>query len=95
MAMYVAKNGEEFEIVVKSKRDTRFDFLHSWHTHFPYYNFKKNLELTVRGSLSCQHFVLHLSCKLFNRYFLHRKEQSFGEEDVPLALNQALHQAHG
>ncbi|KAJ8312289.1 hypothetical protein KUTeg_009662 [Tegillarca granosa] len=45
MAMYVAKNGEEFEIVVKSKRDTRFDFLHSWHTHFPYYNFKKNLEL--------------------------------------------------
>ncbi|XP_071093718.1 splicing factor, suppressor of white-apricot homolog isoform X1 [Haliotis cracherodii] len=45
MAMYVAKNGVEFEIVVKSKDDTRFQFLHPWHVHFPYYDFKKTLFL--------------------------------------------------
>ncbi|KAK2181752.1 hypothetical protein NP493_383g04028 [Ridgeia piscesae] len=45
MAMYVAKNGPEFEIVVKSKKDKRFDFLHSWHKHFPYYHHKKTLHL--------------------------------------------------
>ncbi|XP_046569786.1 splicing factor, suppressor of white-apricot homolog [Haliotis rubra] len=45
MAMYVAKNGVEFEIVVKSKDDTRFQFLHPWHVHFPYYDFKKKLFL--------------------------------------------------
>lgn len=43
MAMYVAKNGEEFAIVVKSKKDARFQFLESWHTHYPYYNFKRHL----------------------------------------------------
>ena len=47
MAMYVAKNGPEFEIVVKSKKDKRFDFLHSWHKHFPYYHHKKTLHLQV------------------------------------------------
>ena len=47
MAMYVAKNGVEFEIVVKSKKDPRFDFLHSWHVHFAYYDFKKQLFIQV------------------------------------------------
>ncbi|XP_021374796.1 splicing factor, suppressor of white-apricot homolog isoform X1 [Mizuhopecten yessoensis] len=46
MAMYVAKNGVEFEIVVKSKNDPRFAFLESYHVHFPYYNFKKNIHIT-------------------------------------------------
>ncbi|XP_060067349.1 splicing factor, suppressor of white-apricot homolog isoform X2 [Ylistrum balloti] len=46
MAMYVAKNGVEFEIVVKSKNDPRFAFLESHHVHFPYYNFKKNIHIT-------------------------------------------------
>ena len=49
MAMYVAKNGVEFEIVVKSKKDPRFDFLHSWHVHFAYYDFKKQLFIQVIG----------------------------------------------
>ena len=49
MAMYVAKNGEEFEIVVKSKNDPRFQFLETWHMHFSYYNFKKHLFLQVGG----------------------------------------------
>ncbi|XP_053376315.1 splicing factor, suppressor of white-apricot homolog isoform X2 [Mercenaria mercenaria] len=43
MAMYVAKNGEEFSIVVKSKKDQRFQFLETWHTHYPYYDFKRHL----------------------------------------------------
>ncbi|XP_055957621.1 splicing factor, suppressor of white-apricot homolog isoform X1 [Patella vulgata] len=43
MAMYVAKNGSEFEMVVKSKNDARFQFLNDWHVHFPYYDFRKNL----------------------------------------------------
>ncbi|XP_033747378.1 splicing factor, suppressor of white-apricot homolog isoform X2 [Pecten maximus] len=46
MAMYVAKNGVEFEIVVKSKNDPRFAFLESYHVHYPYYNFKKNIHIT-------------------------------------------------
>jgi len=43
MAMYVAKNGEEFSLVVKSKKDPRFQFLESWHSHYPYYDFKRHL----------------------------------------------------
>ncbi|KAK7462102.1 hypothetical protein BaRGS_00038474 [Batillaria attramentaria] len=45
MAMYVAKNGLEFEIVVKSKKDPRFAFLEPGHMHFKYYNFKKQMYL--------------------------------------------------
>ena len=48
MAMYVAKNGVEFELVVKSKRDQRFAFLEPGHVHFQYYDFKKNMFLKVR-----------------------------------------------
>ncbi|GFR14444.1 hypothetical protein TNCT_239541 [Trichonephila clavata] len=43
MAEYVAKNGEDFEIIVKSKKDTRFDFLHSWHEFYNYYIYKRNV----------------------------------------------------
>ncbi|XP_052797489.1 splicing factor, suppressor of white-apricot homolog isoform X2 [Mya arenaria] len=43
MAMYVAKNGDEFAIVVKSKNDPRFQFLESWHPHHSYYDFKRHL----------------------------------------------------
>lgn len=43
MAMYVAKNGEEFAIVVKSKNDPRFQFLEPWHSHYAYYDFKRHL----------------------------------------------------
>ncbi|XP_062614168.1 splicing factor, suppressor of white-apricot homolog isoform X2 [Saccostrea cucullata] len=45
MAMYVAKNGIEFEIVVKSKNDPRFEFLLPHHVHFPYYDFKKQIHM--------------------------------------------------
>lgn len=48
MAMYVAKNGIEFEIVVKSKNDPRFQFLLPHHVHFPYYDFKKQIHMRVR-----------------------------------------------
>ncbi|KAK3084142.1 hypothetical protein FSP39_008921 [Pinctada imbricata] len=45
MAMYVAKNGIEFEIVVKSKSDPRFEFLLPHHMHHQYYNFKKEIHM--------------------------------------------------
>lgn len=51
MAMYVAKNGIEFEIVVKSKNDPRFQFLLPHHVHFPYYDFKKQIHMRVRWFL--------------------------------------------
>ncbi|GAB6028657.1 hypothetical protein CHUAL_004489 [Chamberlinius hualienensis] len=38
LATYVAKNGEDFEAVVKAKaRDPRFEFLNSDHIYYPYY----------------------------------------------------------
>ncbi|KAK3596315.1 hypothetical protein CHS0354_014800 [Potamilus streckersoni] len=49
MAMYVAKNGIEFEIVVKSKNDPRFEFLLPHHVHYNYYEFKKNIFLKEMG----------------------------------------------
>ena len=47
MAMYVAKNGVEFEIVVRSKNDQRFEFLQPWHSYFRYYNSKKKIFIEV------------------------------------------------
>ncbi|KAH9525838.1 hypothetical protein Btru_002516 [Bulinus truncatus] len=41
MAMYVAKNGAEFEMVVMSRNDPRFQFLNEFHAHHPYYKKKK------------------------------------------------------
>ncbi|GBM67777.1 Splicing factor, suppressor of white-apricot [Araneus ventricosus] len=43
MAEYVAKNGEDFETIVKSKKDKRFDFLHPWHEYHNYYIHNRNL----------------------------------------------------
>ncbi|GFO01160.1 splicing factor, suppressor of white-apricot homolog, partial [Plakobranchus ocellatus] len=41
MAMYVAKNGAEFEIVVMNRKDPRFQFLNEFHAYYPYYKLKK------------------------------------------------------
>lgn len=51
MALYVAKNGVDFETVVKSKNDSRFDFLNPGHMHYAYYDFRKRLHLEVSGIL--------------------------------------------
>ncbi|RUS78086.1 hypothetical protein EGW08_014166 [Elysia chlorotica] len=45
MAMYVAKNGAEFEIVVMNRKDPRFQFLNEYHAYFPYYKLKKEMFL--------------------------------------------------
>ena len=43
MASYVAKNGPDFEMIVKAKTDERFQFLHHGHVHNLYYEYKKHL----------------------------------------------------
>lgn len=40
MAVYVAKNGEQFEEIVKAKGDPRFDFLNETHLFYKYYKNK-------------------------------------------------------
>lgn len=40
MASYVAKNGIDFENIVKSKGDPRFVFLDPTHIFYPYYKYK-------------------------------------------------------
>ena len=52
MASYVAKNGPAFEFVVKNKADGRFDFVHSWHQHNPYYEYKKRVYSEVSDRLN-------------------------------------------
>ena len=47
MASYVAKNGPDFEYVVKNKADGRFDFVHSWHQHNAYYEYRKKVYTEV------------------------------------------------
>ena len=37
MADYVARNGPEFEIIVRVKKDDRFQFLEEWHPYHKYY----------------------------------------------------------
>uniref|UniRef100_A0A6P7FMQ2 Protein suppressor of white apricot-like n=1 Tax=Diabrotica virgifera virgifera TaxID=50390 RepID=A0A6P7FMQ2_DIAVI len=37
MALYVSKNGEQFEDIVKAKNDPRFEFLQSSHKFYKYY----------------------------------------------------------
>ncbi|CAL1543009.1 unnamed protein product [Lymnaea stagnalis] len=49
MAMYVAKNGTEFEIVVMSRKDPRFQFLNEYHAHYPYYKLKKERYIQELG----------------------------------------------
>lgn len=41
LALYVAKNGEEFEAGIKEKNDPRFDFLNPWNIYHNYYLQKK------------------------------------------------------
>ncbi|XP_074026879.1 suppressor of white-apricot isoform X2 [Leptinotarsa decemlineata] len=40
MAVYVSKNGEQFEEIVKAKADHRFDFLNETHEFYEYYQLK-------------------------------------------------------
>ena len=47
MATYFAKNGPDFEYVVRSKKDERFDFVHSWNEYYPYYSYMKNISVKV------------------------------------------------
>lgn len=41
LANYVAKNGPDFESIIKAKSDPRFEFLNPWNTHYSYYELKK------------------------------------------------------
>lgn len=43
LANYVARNGADFETIVKAKNDDRFAFLNPWDVHHPYYLYKKQL----------------------------------------------------
>ncbi|GIY09619.1 hypothetical protein CEXT_122111 [Caerostris extrusa] len=43
MAVYVAKNGEDFETIVKSKKDGRFEFLNPQHKYYQYYIKQRNI----------------------------------------------------
>ncbi|KAG8182522.1 hypothetical protein JTE90_002060 [Oedothorax gibbosus] len=52
MAEYVAKNGDDFEIIVKSRKDKRFDFLHSWHEFYNYYVQKRDLAKATIASIA-------------------------------------------
>ena len=45
LALYVAKNGEEFETGIKEKHDPRFDFLNPWNMYHSYYMHKKKTNL--------------------------------------------------
>ncbi|XP_050027269.2 splicing factor, suppressor of white-apricot homolog isoform X2 [Dermacentor andersoni] len=49
MAVYVAKNGEDFETIVKSKGDKRFEFLLPDHEYHQYYLHKKQTYLSERA----------------------------------------------
>lgn len=42
MASYVVKNGPEFETIVRSKQDKRFEFLEPHHVYYAYYSYKKS-----------------------------------------------------
>jgi len=47
MADYVARNGPEFEIVVRRRNDERFKFVDAEHPHYEYYLHKKEAFLRV------------------------------------------------
>ena len=44
LALYVAKNGDEFEEGIKLKEDPRFDFLNNWNMYNKYYTQQKNVK---------------------------------------------------
>lgn len=41
LANYVAKNGPDFEEIIKAKNDPRFEFLNPWNSHYSYFQLKK------------------------------------------------------
>jgi hypothetical protein len=43
LATYVAKNGHDFENIIKAKNDLRFAFVHPWNENHGYYLYKKQL----------------------------------------------------
>ena len=47
MADYVAKNGTDFETIVRNRGDPRFDFLLAENIHNTYYEYKKSLFIKV------------------------------------------------
>ena len=48
MAKYVAKNGQEFEIIVRAKNDERFQFLNKTHELHQYYVIKRDHFMEVK-----------------------------------------------
>ena len=41
MAVYVVRNGADFELMMRKKNDERFRFLNTWHPHHSYYEYKR------------------------------------------------------
>lgn len=100
MASYVAKNGTNFETIVKSKGDPRFEFLNQKHEYHGYYKSKikefgtpefegKNKPKKVIGNL----FVCNISFLLYaNLVFIAPVSFSIKKpkEDVPKEIKSAL-----
>ena len=49
MASYVAKNGPEFEVTVRAKKDPRFAFLEKGHEYHPYYLKVRKCRIVGKG----------------------------------------------
>lgn len=64
MADYVARNGPEFEFVVRRRRDERFRFLDVDHPHYAYYQHKKSVFQQVQFSMQ------YLSFENFKNWFI-------------------------
>jgi len=72
MADYVARNGPEFEIVVRRRNDERFRFVEADHPHHAYYLHKKEAFLQVTISQLPHKFsgiLPHRQNMLFNLFF--------------------------
>ena len=78
LAIYVAKNGPDFESIIIAKNDPRFDFLDPWNTHHSYYKLKKQeaeRQLQLEKAAKAQgeshlkhHDLLFMSYALFRKY---------------------------
>lgn len=42
MAVYVVRNGRDFELMMRKKNDERFRFLNTWHPHYSYYEHQRD-----------------------------------------------------
>ena len=62
MAKYVVKNGNDFETVVKEKRESRFDFVLPVHKYNDYYEYKKACYEMVRlkGLILCYYYACQI-----------------------------------